>query len=77
MADVDAPVVVGDMKPDRFTYDEGCDFIIEHFAGFGPKLSAFAKHALENRWVEARTGRTNAPAVIVRNCRSWKNPRFL
>jgi len=51
--DVDAPVAIGDAKPPRFTYDEACDFIIEHFSSFGPKLASFAKHALENRWVEA------------------------
>lgn len=51
--DVDAPVVLGDLEPTRFTYDEACDFVIEHFASFGPKLASFAKHALENRWVEA------------------------
>jgi pepF/M3 family oligoendopeptidase len=51
--DVDAPVALGDVKPPNFTYDEACDFIIENFATFGSKLSDFAKHALENRWVEA------------------------
>ncbi|MCQ6276363.1 M3 family oligoendopeptidase [Bacillus sp. V3B] len=51
--DVDAPVAFGDVEPPRFTYDEACDFVIENFATFGPELSAFAKHALENRWVEA------------------------
>lgn len=51
--DVDAPVVLNGAEPPRFTYDEACDFIIEHFAGFGEKLSSFAKLALENRWVEA------------------------
>ncbi|WP_106494658.1 M3 family oligoendopeptidase [Lentibacillus sp. Marseille-P4043] len=51
--DVDAPVALGDEKPTRFTYDEACDFVIDHFASFGSKLSGFAKHALENRWVEA------------------------
>jgi oligoendopeptidase F len=51
--DVDAPVAVGDVKPTRFTYDEACDFVIENFASFGEKLSGFAKHALENRWIEA------------------------
>lgn len=51
--DVDAPVALGDVKPTRFTYDEACDFVIENFASFGPKLAEFAKHALENRWVEA------------------------
>ncbi|MGP4039094.1 M3 family oligoendopeptidase [Gracilibacillus sp. D59] len=56
--DVDAPVALGDVKPTRFTYDEACDFVIENFASFGPKLADFAKHALENRWVEAED-RTN------------------
>ena len=51
--DVDAPVAFGGAKPPRFTYDEACDFVIENFATFGPKLSSFAKNALENRWVEA------------------------
>lgn len=51
--DVDAPVTVGDVEPTKFSYDEACDFIIEHFASFGPKLTDFTKHALTNRWVEA------------------------
>lgn len=51
--DVDAPVTFGDVKPPRFTYDEACDFIIENFSSFGPELTAFTKHALENRWIEA------------------------
>ena len=51
--DVDAPIALGDFEPTTFTYDEACDFVIEHFESFGPKLTAFTKHALENRWVEA------------------------
>ncbi len=51
--DVDAPVTLEDAKPTRFTYDEACEFVITNFASFGPKLSRFAKHALESRWVEA------------------------
>src|SRR5690625_1069271 len=51
--DVDAPVAIGEAKPAQFTYDEACDFVIENFSSFGPRLANFAKHALENRWVEA------------------------
>lgn len=51
--DVDAPVALGNVEPTQMTYDEACDFVIEHFASFGPKLTEFTKHALENRWVEA------------------------
>ncbi|MHA6260494.1 M3 family oligoendopeptidase [Sporosarcina sp. CAU 1771] len=59
--DVDAPVALGEAKPTRFTYDEACDFIIEHFASFGPKLTGFTKHALENRWVEAEDRSNKRP----------------
>ncbi|ARJ37507.1 oligoendopeptidase [Sporosarcina ureae] len=59
--DVAAPVAVGETKPTRFTYDEACDFIIENFASFGPKLTAFTKHALENRWVEAEDRSNKRP----------------
>lgn len=59
--DVDAPITFGDEKPPQFTYDEACDFVINHFAGFGPKLASFAKSALENRWVEAEDRSNKRP----------------
>ena len=48
--DVDAPVVE---NAQQFDYGEGSDFIIRHFGKFGPELQEFARHALENGWVEA------------------------
>ncbi|ARF12805.1 M3 family oligoendopeptidase [Sporosarcina ureae] len=59
--DVAAPVAVGETKPTRFTYDEACDFIIDNFASFGPKLTEFTKHAIENRWVEAEDRANKRP----------------
>ncbi|SFS35978.1 oligoendopeptidase, pepF/M3 family [Halolactibacillus miurensis] len=58
--DVDAPLSVGDHEAMTFTYDEACDFIIKHFSAF-PKLTAFTKHALENRWVEAEDRNDKRP----------------
>lgn len=51
--DVDAPITVGNGQSTTFTYDEACEFIIEHFSTFGEKLAKFTEHALTNRWVEA------------------------
>lgn len=51
--DVEAPIALGDFEAKKFTYDEAADFVIENFATFGDRFSAFAKYALENRWVEA------------------------
>lgn len=59
--DVEAPIALGNIKPASFTYDEACDFVIDNFATFGPKLSAFAKLALENRWVEAENRPNKSP----------------
>ncbi|SER32513.1 oligoendopeptidase, pepF/M3 family [Gracilibacillus ureilyticus] len=51
--DVDAPLDLENVKSTEFTYNEACDFVIDNFTTFGPKLADFARHALENRWVEA------------------------
>lgn len=59
--DVDAPITGSGMQPTTYTYDQACDFILEHFASFGPQLTAFAKHALENRWVEAENRSNKRP----------------
>ncbi|WP_163581382.1 M3 family oligoendopeptidase [Gracilibacillus saliphilus] len=59
--DVDAPIALGDVKPTDFTYDQACDFVIDNFASFGPTLADFAKHALENRWVEAENRPNKRP----------------
>lgn len=59
--DVDAPIALGDFEPTTFTYGEACDFVLEHFESFGPKLTAFTKHALENRWVEAENRPNKRP----------------
>lgn len=54
--DVEAPLSTEEKK---VSYNEGADFIIEQFSKFNPEMGAFAKNALENRWVEAedRTGK--------------------
>ncbi|MBM7541103.1 M3 family oligoendopeptidase [Amphibacillus cookii] len=51
--DVEAPLALDDDQAKSFSYDQACDFIIEHFSSFGSELTDFAKHALTNQWVEA------------------------
>ncbi|MDY0395821.1 M3 family oligoendopeptidase [Virgibacillus halophilus] len=74
--DVDAPVALEDVKPTEFTYDEACDFVIDHFASFGPKLSGFAKHALENRWVEAENRSNKRPGGYCTGLPEFKESRI-
>ncbi len=48
--DVDAPVT---SSTHQFTYQEGADFILEHFGKFGPELQKFSLKAFEQGWIEA------------------------
>lgn len=48
-----APVVVGDFQPQRYSYDEAADFIMQNFKAFSPKMASVAQTAFEKRWIEA------------------------
>ncbi|GGH78171.1 pepF/M3 family oligoendopeptidase [Pullulanibacillus pueri] len=48
--DVEAPLSSEDKE---VSYDEAAAFIEKNFNQFNPAMGAFAKHALEHRWVEA------------------------
>ncbi|TCP24516.1 pepF/M3 family oligoendopeptidase [Scopulibacillus darangshiensis] len=48
--DVEAPLESASTK---VTYEESCEFIIDHFKKFNPQMAEFAAHAIENRWIEA------------------------
>ena len=48
--DLFAPMGSADMT---YTYAEAQTFIIDQFAKFSPKLSAYAKRAFDNNWIDA------------------------
>ncbi|WP_284036067.1 M3 family oligoendopeptidase [Neobacillus sp. 114] len=56
--DLDAPYGTTESK---LSYQEGAQFIEENFAKFGEKLSAFAKMAFEEQWIEAADRPGKAP----------------
>lgn len=49
--DVAAPLPSGS---DTFTYDQGADFVVRQFATFSPAMAAFARQAIDSRWVESQ-----------------------
>ena len=65
--DVDAPIILGDLKEKRFTFDEAAEFIIANFKKFSPKMATFAQHAFENAWIEAEDRPENARWLLYRN----------
>lgn len=74
--DVDAPVSIGEFKPTRFTYNEACSFVLEHFASFGSQLTEFTKHALDNRWVEAEDRSNKRPGGYCTSLPEWDESRI-
>ncbi len=43
---------LGDVEK-TFSWDEACDFTVEHLSEFSQELGDFARMAVDNRWVEA------------------------
>jgi len=48
--DLDAPVTESTQK---VSYQEGAEFILNHFGKFGPELEKFSRQAFEDEWIEA------------------------
>ncbi|MGM0900160.1 MAG: M3 family oligoendopeptidase [Bacillota bacterium] len=56
--DLDAPLGKSSTK---MTYQEGAEFIIDHFSKFGPQMADFAQMAFEEGWIEAEDREGKAP----------------
>ena len=53
-----APVARAEKK---FSYEQACDFVVEHLTAFSRDMGAFARRAIDSRWIEAedRTGKAD------------------
>jgi oligoendopeptidase F len=67
--DLSAPLP-GEEK--QIPYDEAADFIVEQFGHFDPEMAKFARHAFENRWIEAEDRPGKRPGGF---CTSFKLSR--
>lgn len=56
--DLDAPI--GQVES-KVSYQEGAEFIIEHFSRFGKEMTDFARKAFEQKWIEAEDRPGKAP----------------
>lgn len=74
--DVDAPVLTDVVPSTAFTYDEAVDFIVANFAKFGPRLAAFAQHAIDSRWVEAEDRSGKRPGGYCTNLPETEESRI-
>jgi pepF/M3 family oligoendopeptidase len=56
--DLDAPI---GNKEGKMTYQEGAEFIMNHFSKFGSEKARFARMAFEQQWIEAEDRAGKAP----------------
>jgi oligoendopeptidase F len=50
--DLAAPLPVADATESKLTYDAACDLVIDTFARFSGDFGDFARHAIEQKWIE-------------------------
>ena len=45
----------------KFTYQQACDFVVEHLTSFSKDMGEFARRAIDGRWIEAedRSGKAD------------------
>lgn len=56
--DLEAPLTTTSKK---ISYDEASQLIIKQFETFSPRMAKFAKHTLENHWIDAEDRKGKAP----------------
>ncbi len=61
----------------RYSYDQAREFIVENFKSFSQRLSDFADHAFENRWIDAEPREGKRGGAFCSNLHSIKESRIL
>ncbi len=72
--DLFAPMGKGDRQ---FTYEEAKEYIVNHFRSFSDKLGDYAKHAFENRWIDATPREGKRGGAFCQNIHGIKESRIL
>ncbi|MFS0780830.1 M3 family oligoendopeptidase [Bacillus sp. 1P06AnD] len=72
--DLDAPLGTEEQK--KLSYDEGAQFILKHFAGFGSKLASFAEGAFQDAWIEAEDRSNKRPGGFCTDFPASKQSRI-
>lgn len=74
--DQDAPVILGNLPKQTFTFDEAAAFIIRHFQTFSPKMAAFSQKAFEQQWIEAEDRPNKRPGGYCTSLPETKESRI-
>jgi oligoendopeptidase F len=59
----DVPAPLGDTEK-KVSYEQGAQFVIDHFRSFSPKMADFVQMAITNRWVEAEDRPNKRPGAF-------------
>ena len=60
-----------------YSFEEACDFVVKNFEDFSPDLSAFAKRAFDNHWIDAEQREGKRGGGFCMRVQSVKESRIL
>lgn len=72
--DMYAPIVEDDAT---FSYEDGKEFVLKHFASFSDNLAGFAKGAFDNNWIDVYPKAGKVGGAFCAGVRSLKQCRIL
>ena len=61
----------------KYTYEEACNYVINSFNEFSPKLGLYAKKAINNKWIDVMPRENKAGGAFCENLHFIKESRFL
>ena len=61
----------------EYTYEKGCEFVIEQFSSFSSTLGNYARTAIENHWIDVYPRKGKVGGAFCCNLHSIKESRFL
>jgi len=72
--DMYAPIVEVNSE---YTYEKGCQFVIEQFSTFSKNLGNYAKEAIEKEWIDVYPRKGKVGGAFCQNLHCIKESRFL
>lgn len=61
----------------EYTYEKGCEFVIEQFSSFSPTLGKYAKTAIDNHWIDVYPQKGKVGGAFCCNLHCIQESRFL
>lgn len=63
--------------PHEYSYEKGCDFVVQQFSSFSKNLGHYAKCAIDQKWIDVYPRQNKVGGAFCQNLHCIKESRFL